>query len=331
MIELTDHPYFVGCQFHPEFKSKPFAPHPLFSGFIQAALDQRDATRAASAGAQAPMIDARRAIKVGPRRSRCSSSPGPDVIESEELALRHARLLKDIAQTAGRAVRLQVQLRQGQPHQRQVLPRPRPGGGPARSCGGSSAEVGVPVLTDVHDVGAGRRPPPRWWTSCRSPPSSAGRRTWWRRWPRTGRGREPQEGPVRGARGHRPLGAEGRARRATPTCSSPSAAPRSATTTSWWTCAGFLHDARGRPGRVLRRHPLGAAALAPGDGETAGERKFVSAAGPRGRRRRHRRALHRGARGPRPRAVRRPLLVDLPRCGTTWYGDVLKIRRALSG
>jgi CTP synthase len=45
MIELPDHPYFVGCQFHPEFKSKPFAPHPLFSGFIRAALVQRDAGR----------------------------------------------------------------------------------------------------------------------------------------------------------------------------------------------------------------------------------------------------------------------------------------------
>jgi CTP synthase len=42
MIELPDHPYFVGCQFHPEFKSKPFAPHPLFSGFIGAAVTQRD-------------------------------------------------------------------------------------------------------------------------------------------------------------------------------------------------------------------------------------------------------------------------------------------------
>ncbi|MDC0713423.1 CTP synthase [Stigmatella sp. ncwal1] len=48
MIELKEHPYFVGCQFHPEFKSKPFAPHPLFSGFIKAALTQRDATRGAS-------------------------------------------------------------------------------------------------------------------------------------------------------------------------------------------------------------------------------------------------------------------------------------------
>jgi CTP synthase len=42
MVELGDHPHFVGCQFHPEFKSKPFAPHPLFSGFIRAALAQRD-------------------------------------------------------------------------------------------------------------------------------------------------------------------------------------------------------------------------------------------------------------------------------------------------
>ena len=45
MIELPDHPYFVGCQFHPEFKSKPFAPHPLFNGFICAAVEHRDGAR----------------------------------------------------------------------------------------------------------------------------------------------------------------------------------------------------------------------------------------------------------------------------------------------
>lgn len=38
IIELSDHPWFVGCQFHPEFKSRPNRPHPLFSGFIQSAL-----------------------------------------------------------------------------------------------------------------------------------------------------------------------------------------------------------------------------------------------------------------------------------------------------
>lgn len=38
IIELKDHPWFLGCQFHPEFKSKPMSPHPLFRDFIKAAL-----------------------------------------------------------------------------------------------------------------------------------------------------------------------------------------------------------------------------------------------------------------------------------------------------
>jgi CTP synthase len=45
MIELNNHPHFVGCQFHPEFKSKPFAPHPLFAGFVGAAREHRDQTQ----------------------------------------------------------------------------------------------------------------------------------------------------------------------------------------------------------------------------------------------------------------------------------------------
>ncbi|NLD62035.1 CTP synthase [Candidatus Sumerlaeota bacterium] len=40
IIELENHPWFVGCQFHPEFKSKPLAPHPLFFRFIEAAKKQ---------------------------------------------------------------------------------------------------------------------------------------------------------------------------------------------------------------------------------------------------------------------------------------------------
>jgi len=47
MIELNNHPHFLGCQFHPEFKSKPFAPHPLFAGFVQAAREHRDASHRA--------------------------------------------------------------------------------------------------------------------------------------------------------------------------------------------------------------------------------------------------------------------------------------------
>jgi CTP synthase len=41
MIELRNHPYFVACQFHPEFKSRPQTPHPLFRSFIGAALRAR--------------------------------------------------------------------------------------------------------------------------------------------------------------------------------------------------------------------------------------------------------------------------------------------------
>jgi len=37
IIELKNHPWFVGVQFHPEFRSRPFAPHPLFSSFVKAA------------------------------------------------------------------------------------------------------------------------------------------------------------------------------------------------------------------------------------------------------------------------------------------------------
>jgi len=39
-IELEDHPWFIGVQYHPELKSKPFDPHPLFSSFVSASLDQ---------------------------------------------------------------------------------------------------------------------------------------------------------------------------------------------------------------------------------------------------------------------------------------------------
>jgi CTP synthase len=39
IVELKDHPWFVASQFHPEFRSRPDRPHPLFDGFVQAAID----------------------------------------------------------------------------------------------------------------------------------------------------------------------------------------------------------------------------------------------------------------------------------------------------
>jgi CTP synthase len=53
MIEVRGHPHFLGCQFHPEFKSRPASPHPLFAGFIRSALVHRDQT---VRGAPAPEL-----------------------------------------------------------------------------------------------------------------------------------------------------------------------------------------------------------------------------------------------------------------------------------
>ena len=40
IMEVPEHPWFIGVQFHPELKSRPLEPHPLFTGFIAAALQQ---------------------------------------------------------------------------------------------------------------------------------------------------------------------------------------------------------------------------------------------------------------------------------------------------
>lgn len=42
MIELKDHPFFIGTQAHPELKSRPNRPHPLFRGFVEAALQKEN-------------------------------------------------------------------------------------------------------------------------------------------------------------------------------------------------------------------------------------------------------------------------------------------------
>jgi CTP synthase len=42
VVEVEGHPWFVGCQFHPEFKSKPLTSHPLFKAFIQASYAHRE-------------------------------------------------------------------------------------------------------------------------------------------------------------------------------------------------------------------------------------------------------------------------------------------------
>jgi CTP synthase len=56
IVEAPDHPWFLGCQFHPEFKSRPLEPHPLFAAFIGAALQHRkERSKPATAGVGASL------------------------------------------------------------------------------------------------------------------------------------------------------------------------------------------------------------------------------------------------------------------------------------
>ncbi len=55
ICEIRDHPWFLGCQFHPEFKSRPLEPHPLFTAFVGAAVQQR-ARRSAGAREQTRQV-----------------------------------------------------------------------------------------------------------------------------------------------------------------------------------------------------------------------------------------------------------------------------------
>ncbi len=65
IVELPDHPHFIGCQFHPEFKSKPLEPHPLFKTFVGASYEHGLKRRADKAAAEIEMFH--RPEKVGRR------------------------------------------------------------------------------------------------------------------------------------------------------------------------------------------------------------------------------------------------------------------------
>jgi CTP synthase len=57
ICELPDHPWALGCQFHPEFKSKPLEPHPLFTSFLEAALKYPDRKKSGIIGeATSPVL-----------------------------------------------------------------------------------------------------------------------------------------------------------------------------------------------------------------------------------------------------------------------------------
>ena len=138
MIELPDHPWFVACQFHPEFTSTPRDGHPLFSGFIEAARRRERAVDGQSAPAQRqPRLGHECSCAVS--RS-VSDRPlfliaGPCVIESETLALETAGRLKEITAALGMPFIYKSSFDKANRTSHQQLPRPGPG---ARACRSST-------------------------------------------------------------------------------------------------------------------------------------------------------------------------------------------------
>jgi CTP synthase len=87
VIELDDHPFFVASQFHPEFKSRPERPAPLFAGFIAASLE-RAAQRGERAGVPAALIESERRAAVAAGRGDDDGAAGgePDVVAHDARA-----------------------------------------------------------------------------------------------------------------------------------------------------------------------------------------------------------------------------------------------------
>ncbi len=56
VVELDNHPWFLGCQFHPEFKSRPLDPHPLFASYIKSVAEQKRARAAGNKASRIPMV-----------------------------------------------------------------------------------------------------------------------------------------------------------------------------------------------------------------------------------------------------------------------------------
>jgi CTP synthase len=84
IVELRDHPWFVASQFHPEFKSRPERPHPLFDGFVKAALKDSTTREEHGAPTGAPAEEAQHAERIGSAEPAVSAESG--TVAGSELA-----------------------------------------------------------------------------------------------------------------------------------------------------------------------------------------------------------------------------------------------------
>ncbi len=150
MMELPAHPFFVGVQFHPEFTSTPRAGHPLFKAFVQAALERR---------AKVPRAARRRAVggrgvklcgfEVGLDRPLFLIA-GPCVVEIARAAGRHRRPLKEICARLGMPFIFKSSYDKANRSSGKSFRGPGMDEG-LRILAEVKRQIGVPVLTDVHD------------------------------------------------------------------------------------------------------------------------------------------------------------------------------------
>ena len=128
IAEIPDHPWYVAVQFHPEFKSKPLAPHPLFADFVRASLENRRARGRAGSRRRVTCSSRWRRLEAGGVRAWAASGPAvrpalPDRRPVRDREPAHPGRGGRAPQghhgrRSGMPVRLQGQLRQGQPLQR---------------------------------------------------------------------------------------------------------------------------------------------------------------------------------------------------------------------
>ena len=173
MVELPSHPWFIAVQFHPEFKSKPLKPHPLFAGFVEATYKHtaRAARGRRHAGRDAGVVVRRPArsacpwlgdglynagvqpVQVGPvtfGTGQLALIAGPCVIESEAHALDLGHAIAAIARAAGVPYVFKASFDKANRTSLSSFRGPGLDAG-LRTLARVKAEVGVPVLTDIHE------------------------------------------------------------------------------------------------------------------------------------------------------------------------------------
>ncbi len=135
IAELPDHPWFVAVQYHPEFKSKPLAPHPLFRDFVRASVENRRGRAAprhrGGAGGRPPVSGASLLTTEGlwralTRRDRLFLIAGPCVIESPTHPHRVAARVKAITAELGIPFVFKASYDKANRSSARLLPRTRP-------------------------------------------------------------------------------------------------------------------------------------------------------------------------------------------------------------